>query len=123
MRMQKCGADAEMRKYEDVDTRMRRCGCGDLDAEIWMRRCGNADVDAELPMQRCGSGSKVRKRMRRSGCGDADAEATNADAELWMRRVGCGCGDAYAWGDADAEMQKCGYVDAKMLQMYLRIRR
>ena len=61
--------------------------------------------------------------MRRSGCRDADAEATNAEAEM----LRCGCGDVDAeirmgrCGCGDAEMWICGYADAKMLQMYLRI--
>jgi len=56
--MRRCGADAEMRKYEDVDTRMRTIVCGESDAkmqdsEIWMQRYGCGDVDAEMRMWRC----------------------------------------------------------------------
>jgi hypothetical protein len=47
--MRKClDMDAEMRVCRDADAemrmRMRRCGCGDADAEMRRCGCGNADM-------------------------------------------------------------------------------
>jgi hypothetical protein len=83
--------------------RMRRCEV----AETRMRRCGCRDVDSEM---------RIRMLMWVLGCGDSDVEMwMRADAEKGMLRCGCGCdgcGDAEA--AVDAEMQRCGGADAEV---------
>ena len=130
----------EMRRCEygdaDVESRMRRVGCGCGDAK--MRRCGDVDGEmrmrryAEMPILRFGDAKMQKMRMKTCGCGDADTEASappHPHPHLCMRTSAsphphlcisgicgcrCGCGDAELRKCGGAEKRRSGYGDAEL---------